>query len=90
MADNSGNIGYMLVSSIPIRRNDYPLLGCRVHDGTSSKHDWIGYDDFEKLPFSINSEKGFYMTANQRQYPETARDDIGASHGSTARALRLQ
>lgn len=63
-ADNSNNIGYMLVSAIPLRKNHYPLLGCRVHDGTSSKHDWEGYGDFSRLPFHINSDKGFYVTAN--------------------------
>jgi acyl-homoserine lactone acylase PvdQ len=88
-ADTEGNIGYMLVSSIPIRKNHHPLLGCRVLDGTTSMHDWEGYGDFSNLPFHINTDKGFYVTSNQRQYPDTARDDIGATHGSTARAQRL-
>ena len=33
MADKSGNIGYMLLSSSPMRKGEYPYLGCRVMDG---------------------------------------------------------
>jgi len=46
LADNSGNIGYMLTTSIPERKNDFPLLGCRVLDGTTAKYDWTGLGDF--------------------------------------------
>lgn len=42
LADRAGNIGYMLVSSNPKRKGDYPNLGCRMFDGTTSKHDWEG------------------------------------------------
>lgn len=89
MADNSGNIGYLLTSSIPERKNDFPLLGCRVLDGTTSKFDWTGIGDFSKLPFHLNTDKGFYVTANNRQVPETALHSVGATHGSTIRALRI-
>jgi len=41
------------------------------------------------LPFHINSDKGYYVTANNRQVPETARYSIGATHGSTMRSLRI-
>jgi len=47
MADNSGNIGYMLLSSSPIRKNEYPYLGCRILDGTTSTHDWQGLVNIE-------------------------------------------
>lgn len=47
MADTSGNIGYMLLSSSPIRKNEYPYLGCRVLDGTTSEHDWEGIVDID-------------------------------------------
>lgn len=90
IADNQGNIGYMMGTAIPLRRNWYPNLGCRVLDGTTSAHDWIGFGDFTSLPFHLNSAKGYYMTANNRQFPDTAASDIGATHGTTARSLRLQ
>ena len=36
LADNAGNIGFTLLSSAPVRSNEYPYLGCRVLDGTTS------------------------------------------------------
>ena len=36
MADRKGNIGYMLLSGSPKRKNDYPYLGCKVLDGKTS------------------------------------------------------
>ena len=42
-ADSSGNIGYSLLVNAPIRKNGYPYLGCKVLDGTTSKHDWEGF-----------------------------------------------
>jgi len=36
MADRKGNIGYMLLSGSPKRKNDYPYLGCKVLDGQTS------------------------------------------------------
>lgn len=41
------------------------------------------------MPFVINPEKGYFMTANHRVVPETARLDVGASMISTGRSLRL-
>ena len=89
MADQSGNIGYMLLASSPLRKGDYPYLGCRVLDGTSSKHDWEGIVDLKSLPFVLNPKKGYYMTANQRIVPENSKFDIGATMISTPRAIRL-
>ena len=40
LGDNSGNIGYMLLSASPERKNEYPYLGCHVIDGTNTDHDW--------------------------------------------------
>jgi len=60
LADNSGNIGFMLATSIPIRKNDFTYLGCRVLDGTTSKYDWTGLADFSQAPFHLNAEKGYY------------------------------
>ena len=89
MADNRGNIGYMLLSASPIRKNEYPYLGCQVHDGKSLKHDWEGIIDLDQLPLVMNPEKGYYMTANHRIVPENSKYDIGASMVSTGRSLRL-
>ena len=44
---------------------------------------------FEQLPFVINPEKGYLVTANNRIVPDSAKLDIGASVTGTARARRL-
>jgi len=54
LADTSGNIGYMLLSSSPIRKNEYPYLGCHIIDGTTTEHDWEGIVDVKTLPMGIN------------------------------------
>lgn len=88
-ADNSGNIGYALLSSQPKRKGDYPFLGCTVFDGTTSKHDWEGLVDLQHLPFVLNPKKGYFATANQRVVPEKSKFDFGASMISTARSRRI-
>ena len=90
LADTSGNIGYMLLSSSPKRKNEYPYLGCRVLDGTTSDHDWEGIVGIDHLPIVLNPAKGYYMTANHRIVPENSKFDIGASMISTGRSLRIQ
>lgn len=90
LADTSGNIGYMLLSSSPKRGNEYPYLGCRVLDGTSSQHDWEGIVGVDHLPMVMNPSKGYYMTANNRIVPEKSKFDIGGTMISTGRALRIK
>lgn len=89
LADRSGNIGYALLSTSPIRGNEYPYLGCRVLDGSISKHDWEDITDITALPFVLNPKKGYFVTANNRVVPENSKFDIGATMTSTSRANRL-
>lgn len=89
MADTSGNIAYSLLSAAPKRKNDYPYLGTKILDGTTSKHDWEGLVNLKYLPFHLNPKKGYFMTANQRVVPENAKYDYGATMVATARSLRL-
>ena len=89
VADTSGNIGYMLLSASPQRKNEYPYLGCHILDGTTSEHDWEGIVDVKTLPRGFNPEKGYYVTANQRIVPENSKFDIGASMVNTGRSVRI-
>merc|ERR1711871_735910 len=61
MADTQGNIAYMLMTSSPVRKNEYPYLGCRVLDGTTTDHDHIDIVDFKNLPFVMNPKKGYFV-----------------------------
>lgn len=89
LADNSNNIGYMLVSSAPQRSNEYPYSGTFVQDGTTSKHDWEGVIPFKNLPFVINPKKGYFVNANNRIVPPRSKYDVGATSASTARSIRI-
>lgn len=89
-ADEAGNIAYMLGATAPQRKTHYPFVGADVKDGRSSKYDWISTVDFAKLPFVLNPEKGYFVTANDRIAPETSMYDIGADQPQTGRAIRLR
>jgi penicillin amidase len=78
LADSEGNIGFALISQSPIRKNDYPFQGCNIRDGTTSMYDWEGIVTTEKLPFTLNPEKGFYVASNNRVTPENSKYDFGA------------
>ena len=41
-ADNSGDIGYMMLVPFPNRKDKTPFIGNRVLDGTKSAYDWDG------------------------------------------------
>jgi penicillin amidase len=89
LADDFGDIGYMMLAPIPKRRDRTPNLGNRVLDGTTSAYDWDGLIPSSELPRGINPTKGFFSTANNRAMPENSIDDVGANAPSTGRAQRI-
>jgi len=66
MADNLGNIGYMMLVASPRRKDRTPFLASRILDGTSSAYDWEGILPATDLPRSVNPERGYVVTANNR------------------------
>jgi penicillin G amidase len=70
MADDSGDIGYILLLSFPNRKDKTPFIGNRVLNGETTAYDWDGLVPGRKLPHSLNPEKGFIVTANNRQMPD--------------------
>ena len=90
LGDTSGNIGYLLGCAHPVRKDKTPYIGCRVLDGETTEFDWEdGLLPLDKLPRSINPAKGYLMTANNRQSPDNALYDYGATIMSTGRAQRI-
>jgi penicillin amidase len=89
MADNEGDIGYMMLVSFPNRKDKTPYIGNRVLDGTTTAYDWDGLVAIKDLPKSFNPEKGYIATANNRHMPDHASNDIGATSMSTGRAQRI-
>jgi penicillin amidase len=74
-ADVAGNIGMYCAAGVPIRKRTeiYPLLPGWIDD-----YEWKGMLAFDKLPYSINPEKGFVASANNR----TVGDDYAYHIGS--------
>jgi penicillin amidase len=65
-ADKQGNVGYQAVAGAPIRHNWSGLVPV-PGDG---KYEWDGYLPVLELPNSYNPEKGFWVTANNYQFPK--------------------
>ena len=91
LGDNSGDIGYLMLSSLPVRKDQTPYIGCRILDGTKSTYDWVENVNVKAtdLPRSFNPEKGYIVTANNRQTSDYAKQDYGATVMATARSIRI-
>lgn len=85
-ATEEGDIGYFLLAGKPNRKSKIPYHSCFVLDGTTTEFDWDGVRDLKENPYIINPEKGYIVTANNRQYPDFVVDDFGTESTSTARA----
>jgi len=60
-ADVDGNIGYQLPGRIPLR----PLADGRYPvPGWVDDYDWLGYIEFDQLPYAYNPDSGFIVAAN--------------------------
>jgi penicillin amidase len=64
-ADVDGNIGYQAVAVTPIRRNWSGLVPV-PGDG---RYEWDGYLPILALPHAYNPDKGYWVTANDYQFP---------------------
>lgn len=64
-ADVDGNIAYQACGSHPIRRRGdgtFPV------PGWTDEFEWDGYVPFEELPWALNPDEGFIVTANNKPY----------------------
>ncbi len=74
VADNNGNIAYILVGSIPIREGGTLLVGNKSvinkgfipFNGSSNEGTWNTWIPPDELPHIINPDKGFIATANNK------------------------
>ena len=64
-ADVDGHIGYQAVAVTPIRRNWSGLVPV-PGDG---RYEWDGYLPILALPHAYDPDKGFWVTANNYQFP---------------------
>lgn len=56
----------MMLVPFPNRKDKTPYIGNRVLNGETTDYDWDGLVAIKKLPHTLNPEKGYVQTANQR------------------------
>jgi penicillin amidase len=62
-ADTNGSIGYKMIGRLPIRRGGCPDL---PKPGWTGEYEWEGTIPYDELPETIDPERGFVISANNR------------------------
>ena len=89
--DTDGNIAFQLAGTVPVRKNKTPFIGCHVLDGTTSENDWKPGQSvsISELARSVNPEKGFLVSANNKQTSDNIKFDYSVHNPSTPRVRRI-
>lgn len=85
-ADVEGNIAYQTPGNIPIRKQGDGSLPV---PGWDSLYDWSGFIPFEELPFVLNPQSGYVVTANNQASPRDYQYLIASSWNYGQRAARI-
>eukprot|EP00475_Leptophrys_vorax_P024222 TRINITY_DN3338_c0_g1_i1.p1 TRINITY_DN3338_c0_g1~~TRINITY_DN3338_c0_g1_i1.p1 ORF type:complete len:556 (+),score=146.05 TRINITY_DN3338_c0_g1_i1:90-1757(+) len=75
-ADSEGNIGYVLAGRTPLRLDGEQGLLPVI--GWESKNDWKGVIPPQEMPWVLNPESGFLVSANQRNIDPNYKYFLGA------------
>lgn len=62
-ADVEGNIGYWMTGKTPIRAKGQ---GEMPQPGWTGEYDWVGYVPADQMPHSLNPERGYIISANNK------------------------
>ncbi|MFK7903727.1 MAG: penicillin acylase family protein [Chitinophagales bacterium] len=85
--DTQGNVGYWLTGKVPIRKGGNGKLPSL---GWTGEGDWIGEVPFTEMPHSLNPEKGYVLTANNKVVGDDYPYYLGDSWMNGYRAKRLE
>lgn len=85
-ADVDGNIGYACTGVFPVRTE---ADGTAPVPGWSGGHEWNGVIASEDLPWSLNPERGYLVTANNRIHEDDYPHLIGHDFHELYRARRI-
>ena len=85
-ADTDGNIGYQCTGLHPIRRKGD---GTVPVPGWTADYEWDGYIPFEEMPWSLNPEEGFLVTANNKPHDDSYPYLLGKDLIAPYRARRI-
>jgi len=85
-ADTSGNIGYQLPGSIPVRGRG---SGEQPAPGWDARYDWRGTIPFAQLPYTYNPPSGFLVAANQQVIGRQYRYPLGSEYSYGWRSQQI-
>ena len=85
-ADVEGTIGYQCTGLHPVRRAGD---GTRPVPGWTSEYGWDGFVPFEELPYAVNPERGYLVSANDRPHEEGYPHLLGLDFHAPNRARRI-
>ena len=85
-ADVDGTIGYQCTGLHPIRRGGD---GTVPVPGWTDGYEWNGFVPFEELPWAVDPDHGFLVTANDRVQPDDATHPLGQDFHAPDRAARI-
>lgn len=86
-ADREGNIGYRASGRIPVRARG---SGTVPVPGWQSEYEWEGWIPFEDLPYVLNPDTGYIVTANNRVVPDDYPYFISSDWAPPYRAERAE
>ena len=86
-ADVEGTIGYQCTGRYPVRRAGD---GTAPVPGWTSEHEWDGWIAFEDLPWCVDPERGYIVTANNRIHDASYPHLIGHDFHTPYRARRIE
>ena len=87
-ATTTGDIGYLLLGRIPIRRS--VETGGKPLDGSKAENDWVGWIPWEDQPRIINPAKGYIISANNKIATNNLKWHVSTTMLYTSRAARIQ
>lgn len=86
-ADIQNNVGYYNSGKVPIKTKETASLPM---PGWTAEHEWKDYVPFEAMPHSLNPQKGYIITCNNKIEPDDYPFFLGDIYMNGYRALRLE
>jgi penicillin amidase len=85
-ADIDGNIGYWLTGRVPIRAKGD---GTVPVPGWTGEYEWVGEIPFDHMPHSLNPDRGYIVSCNNRIVPDEFPYFLGKAWMNGYRARRV-
>lgn len=84
-ADVEGNIGWIAMGLVPVRRHS----GLFPVPGDTDRYEWLGWRRIEELPAIFNPKEGYIATANHNILPKGYRHELAFDWAPPYRFARI-